>query len=421
MALPTGSPVPLELRRRRGDGAAKIIHDVADGCARCVDLHVAGAVLVAARLAGFTALPWAVAALPFFAATGAAFAAQVRFLRTAAQLRLRPPAPDEFAYGTVSNGEGAIHEDALPLARRGACGVALSVPAAGVVLAAQLWALAGVLSVDGKRRNDRLARACLCILSLETVAVAASIVLRGRRGFSTDDRQNGGELGATLHCLSWLSLALGVRRLRASAAFPPAGAVDAFAPLWCAEALLVAALLHLYLRHRTGVYKLEKDQLAGALLYGVSCALAAGGQALFVRGHVQVAAVLLGLAAAAFGVPLRRALKRHASQLEASRGHEPPLPLRRDAAGHWTPTGARPSFWFLLGSFQRTRVDPPPPRVCANCAACACATTACTACAALPDEAGLAPGGVRTMTPLDAQTPPPLRPRADSGPMPPDA
>ena len=49
------------------------------------------------------------------------------------------------------------------------------------------------------------------------------------------------------------------------------------------------------------------------------------------------------------------------------------------------------------------------------------ATTACTACAALPDEAGLAPGGVRTMTPLDAQTPPPLRPRADSGPMPPDA
>ena len=53
--------------------------------------------------------------------------------------------------------------------------------------------------------------------------------------------------------------------------------------------------------------------------------LAAGGQALFVRGHVQVAAVLLGLAAAAFGVPLRRALKRHASQLEASRGHEPPL------------------------------------------------------------------------------------------------
>ena len=100
------------------------------------------------------------------------------------------------------------------------------------------------------------------------------------------------------------------------------------------------------------MYKLEKDQLAGALLYGVSCALAAGGQALFVRGHVQVAAVLLGLAAAAFGVPLRRALKRHASQLEASRGHEPPLPLRRDAAGHWTPTGARPSFWFLLGSFQ---------------------------------------------------------------------
>ena len=198
--------------------------------------------------------------------TPTAFAAQVRFLRTAAQLRLRPPAPDEFAYGTVSNGEGAIHEDALPLARRGACGVALSVPAAGVVLAAQLWALAGVLSVDGQRRNDRLARACLCILSLETVAVAASIVLRGRRGFSTDDRQNGGELGATLHCLSWLSLALGVRRLRASAAFPPAGAVDAFAPLWCAEALLVAALLHLYLRHRTGVYKLEQDQLAGALL-----------------------------------------------------------------------------------------------------------------------------------------------------------
>ena len=166
------------------------------------------------------------------------------------------------------------------------------------------------------------------------------------------------------------------------------------------------------------MYKLEKDQLAGALLYGVSCALAAGGQALFVRGHVQVAAVLLVLAAAAFGVPLRRALKRHASQLEASRGHEPPLPLRRDAAGHWTPTGARPSFWFLLGSFQRTRVDPPPPRACANCAACACATTACTACAALPDGEA---GGVRTMTPLDAQTPPPLRPRADSGPMAPDA
>ena len=247
-----------------------------------------------------------------------------------------------------------------PLARRGACGVAPSVPAAGVVLAAQLWALAGVLSVDGKRRNDRLARACLCILSLETVAVAASIVLRGRRGFSTDDRQNGGELGATLHCLSWLSLALGVRRLRASAAFPPAGAVDAFAPLWCAEALLVAALLHLYLRHRTGVYKLEKDQLAGALLYGVS-RVAAGGQALFVRGHVQVAAVLLPRGRGVRRAPAPRA-RRRVVQLEASRGHgrrcrcaaTPRATGRRRARGRRS--------GFCWAPFQRTRVDPPPPR-----------------------------------------------------------
>jgi len=413
--MPPGSPVTLELRRRRSDAAAKIIHDVADGCARCVDLHVAGAVLVAGKLAGAAALPWSLVALPFLAATVAAFAAQVRFLRTAAQLRLRPPAPDEFAYGSVEGaGDGAIHEDALPLARRGACGVALSVPAACVLLAAQLWALGGVLSEDGHVRNDRLARACLCVLGLETVAVVAAIVLRGRRGFSTDDHQNGGELGATLHCLAWLSLALGAKCLRDSSTFPPAGATTALVPLWCAEALLVAALLHLYLRHRTGVYALERDQLVGAFLYGASCLLAAGGQALLVRGQLALAACLLGLAAASFGVPLRRALKRHAAQLETSRGHEPPLPLRRDIEGHWAPTGARPSFWFLLGSFRRNRVDPPP-RACANCAACACAMTACAACAALPDESAS-----RSETPLDrdAQTMLPLRPRADSGPMP---
>ena len=378
--------------RRPDDATATLVRLVAGGAAAFVDAHALAALLVAARVAGVAAIPWRLVLAPLFAASAVAALTQWRFLSRVATLRLVQPAP--FGYGALQRGDAAatvIHEDAKPLARRGVVGVVASVPALALVVAAQVFV---ALAVDPRWRARRrmLRRSCVCAWVLQSGAVLAAGLLKGR---SSDPAWReveaarvrpgpykwSGRLGATFQLLHWLALSCAVRALSGTGSRAKIGTV--LAPLWASELLLVASLLVVARRHRKGVYRLDGAQLASAASYCAAAALAAAGQALLFErpgdGPARPAA-LLAAAAAAFGVPLRCALARHAAQLCASRGHCEPLPLARTAEGFWAPTGEKASFWFLLGSFRRVRRDPPPERYGERCAA-ACAATCETHCA----------------------------------------
>ena len=384
------------MARVREDATSRLVFLVANGLAYCVDLHVVGAWAVAWKCGGVGhPPPWRVVAVPFFAASGVAAATQWRFFARVANLRLRPPSP--FTYGSLaaeggggpddggSGGAAAtttIREDALPLARRGVVGVAASLPALCLLLFAQCAALGGARASSLGARDRRLARSCGAILALETAALCACVALNGRSSSDRDGARRcpSGLAGVATHALLVAFLVMALRVLARGGA-PVDGAL---APLYGAELLLAAALLNVWRRQSAAVYRLDAAQRRSVAAYVLACALAAAGQrALSIGGgggggRRPLGCALAALAAACFGVPLRCAVLRHARQLASSRGHAPPVPLGRNAEGHWAPTGAKASFWFLLGTFERVRADPPgaTARVAECAATCASAAYA---------------------------------------------
>ncbi|KAJ8600737.1 hypothetical protein CTAYLR_003915 [Chrysophaeum taylorii] len=391
------------VRRRRlraGDDATEgLIWLVARGCIAFVDLHAVGAVTVVIKGVGLVDqhVPWLAAFSPFFAASLVALVTQIRVFARAASLKLHNPAVH---YGAVSaaNARGdVIHEDALPLVRRGIVAIVLSVPTLAVVATAQILScVATAAFASGHRRRARVAasRATACLLSLETAALCAAVALKGR-GTSEppaskllsvaaleDEPQClrrsrsrlSGRLGVTFHVLLWLWLVLLVALLddptltRRHAEHPTIEQrlSRASTPLWLAWVLLVSSLAVVCRRHRARVYRLQCTQLVSAGLYVFSCScLAAAVAARFGfpfaerAGRASLARVrpaapglaALGIVAAAAALHL--AFLRHAQQLAHSRGHGAPLPLARTPEGYWGVSGSGESFWFLLGSFER--------------------------------------------------------------------
>lgn len=389
-------------RRRRlsryGDDATEgLVWLVARGCIGFIDFTALGAVAV--YLNGKSdRCPWALAFLPFFAASFVVGATQIRALLRVASLKLHNPAVHYGAASAQNTRGDTIEEDALPLIRRGIVAIVLSIPTLLVVVAAQIFAClaTGYWTSDQRRRSTVAAkRASVCLLSLQTCALCASLVLKGRsvselpaKRLSSDflygregSGRLSGRLSAAFHALLWIWLVLVVSVLDDAAVTTTTTSTDeviivvgqqrrlarAFTPLWTAWVLLVASLALVLNRHRTNTYRLERSQIVGITAYVASCCFFACAVMRWL-GFPFVEQSSLALASAIFGrtggllgllgalcacLGLHLAFLRHARQLVLSRGHGTPMPLARTPDGYWGVSGAGESFWFILGSFER--------------------------------------------------------------------
>uniref|UniRef100_A0A7S3K3G5 Transmembrane protein n=1 Tax=Aureoumbra lagunensis TaxID=44058 RepID=A0A7S3K3G5_9STRA len=371
------------------------------------DLHILGGILVALKAGGLLKGKWNWIFVPFFIGSIVALATQALIFWRASSLKLhRNTALSQYGTSTVlGNNErrNVIHDDALPLLRRGIVITGVSVPVLIVWIAAQARALESVRLKNKNRiiSSRRGQQAVACILALQTCALLSSLILKGRRLeetaaseiISAIDEENqqllnkccrvrpSGALSATFQILIWIFL-IGIEIHLASQTnsvnlmFSSNKDTWAFLmfPLWIAGILFFISLALVLKRYLYRRYRLEKRQIICIFLYMLST-LCLGFSAFtslgtpfasrsarrLWRSHCNkeylcqsAPAFVAAIAIAAAGIAFHLALTQNALQICKSRGHCTPLPLAKTREGFWAPSGAGESFWFLLGSFERT-------------------------------------------------------------------
>ena len=347
--------VPRRQRRRSEDATESLIWLVARGCQIFADLHCLGFALILASFGGF--LSRKVGFLPLFTATAWALVTQARIFIRAASLKLQKPGTKD--YGSMDSSRrriSVIHEDALPLLRRGIVATIASLPGLGLVLAAQ------ILFFQGKNGLG-------CLVAMQTAILAFAIALKGRSisevpasqidrvedvealQLTATNPRPSGLLSGTFQALIWLWLVL---------LLVVGSSSNAFVPLWIAWLLFLRSLVTLLRGHCYGRYNLARGQLISVGLYLISAVAMALAVALGIgvpltdlqrRPQAAVLVAIVGIVAGA--IPFHNAFTTHALQLTKTRGHGPPLPLATTRDGYWAIDGSGESFWFLLGSFHR--------------------------------------------------------------------